>query len=109
MRRIVKDMLARAPVVVMSPERCPGRLGRVIIALAGTSPPWPRAPTSGRPTGQNGQERIEKTMSHKVVNDMVARRKSIAAHRDRDPQWVERRSMEHLRHRNRGIEKNVST
>jgi membrane-bound serine protease (ClpP class) len=43
---------------------------------------------SAHPVGAGGQE-IEETMGEKVVNDMVARAKSVAEKRGRNAQWVE--------------------
>lgn len=44
---------------------------------------------AAHPVGAGGQE-IDKTMSAKITNDMVAHAKSIATKRGRNAQWVER-------------------
>ena len=93
MRRIVQDILASTvPVVVyVAPAGARAASAGVMITMAADIAAMAPGTNIGaaHPVGAGGQE-IGGTMSEKVVNDMVAQAKSVAEHRGRNPQWVER-------------------
>ncbi len=93
MRKIVQDILAsNVPVVVyVAPAGARAASAGVMITMAADIAAMAPGTNIGaaHPVGAGGQE-IGGTMSEKVVNDMVAQAKSVAEHRGRNPQWVER-------------------
>jgi len=93
MRTIVMAMLAsEIPVVVfVSPSGARAASAGVMITLA--------ADIAAMAPGTNigaahpvtlGQKKMDKTMSEKVINDMVAYTKSIAEKRGRNSEWAEK-------------------
>jgi membrane-bound serine protease (ClpP class) len=93
MRTIIKAILAsRIPIVVfVSPGGARAASAGVMITMAADIAAMAPGTNIGaaHPVGAGGKE-IEKTMSEKVVNDMVAHAKSVAEQRGRNAQWVEK-------------------
>jgi membrane-bound serine protease (ClpP class) len=93
MRRIVQSMYASlVPVVVyVSPSGARAASAGVMITMAADVAAMTPGTNIGaaHPVGAGGQE-ISETMSDKVVNDMVAFTKGIAARRDRNAEWAEK-------------------
>ena len=92
MRTIVKAILAsRIPVVVyVSPSGARAASAGVMITMAADVAAMAPGTNIGaaHPVGAGGKE-IDKTMSEKVVNDMVAQARSVAEDRGRNADWVE--------------------
>ena len=93
MRDIIKAILAsRVPVVVyVSPAGARAASAGVMITMAADVAAMAPGTNIGaaHPVGAGGQE-INKKMSEKVVNDMVAHAKSVAERRGRNAEWVEK-------------------
>ena len=93
MRSIVKAILAsKVPVVVyVSPGGARAASAGVMITMAADIAAMAPGTNIGaaHPVGTGGQE-INKTMSEKVVNDMVAQARSVAEQRGRNADWVEK-------------------
>lgn len=93
MRSIVKAILAsKVPVVVyVSPGGARAASAGVMITMAADIAAMAPGTNIGaaHPVGSGGQE-ISKTMSEKVVNDMVAQARSVAEQRGRNAEWVEK-------------------
>lgn len=93
MRDIVKAILAsRVPVVVyVSPGGARAASAGVMITMAADIAAMAPGTNIGaaHPVGAGGKE-IDKTMSEKVVNDMVAHSRSVANKRGRNVEWVEK-------------------
>ena len=93
MRSIVKAILAsRIPVVVfVSPSGARAASAGVMITMAADVAAMAPGTNIGaaHPVGAGGKE-IDKTMSEKVVNDMVAHARSVAEERGRNADWVEK-------------------
>lgn len=93
MRRIVMAILgSRVPVVVyVSPGGARAASAGVMITIAADIAAMAPGTNIGaaHPVGLGGKK-IDKTMSKKVVNDMVAHVKSVAAKRGRNVEWVEK-------------------
>jgi membrane-bound serine protease (ClpP class) len=93
MRTIVKAILAsKVPIVVyVSPGGARAASAGVMITMAADIAAMAPGTNIGaaHPVGSGGQE-INKTMSEKVVNDMVAQAKSVAEERNRNADWVEK-------------------
>ncbi|MBW2568403.1 MAG: nodulation protein NfeD [Deltaproteobacteria bacterium] len=93
MRNIVMDILAsKIPVVVyVSPGGAGAASAGVMITMAADIAAMAPGTNIGaaHPVMAGGQK-IDKTMSEKVVNDMVAHAKSVASKRGRNVQWVEK-------------------
>jgi len=93
MRRIVmKIYAAKVPVVVyVSPSGARAASAGVMITMAGDVAAMAPGTSIGAasPVGMGGKE-INKTMSKKIVNDMVAFVKGIAKKRGRNATWAER-------------------
>ena len=93
MRRIVmKIYAAKVPVVVyVSPSGARAASAGVMITMAGDVAAMAPGTSIGAasPVGMGGKE-INKTMSKKIVNDMVAFVKGIAKKRGRNITWAER-------------------
>jgi membrane-bound serine protease (ClpP class) len=93
MRSIVKAMLAsNIPVVVyVAPGGARAASAGVMITMAADVAAMAPGTNIGaaHPVGAGGQE-INKTMSEKVVNDMVAHARSVAEQRGRNADWVEK-------------------
>ncbi len=93
MRVIVKAILAsRVPVVVyVAPGGARAASAGVMITMAADVAAMAPGTNIGaaHPVGTGGQE-INKTMSEKVVNDMVAHARSVAEQRGRNADWVEK-------------------
>jgi membrane-bound serine protease (ClpP class) len=93
MRSIVKSILAsEVPIVVyVSPSGARAASAGVMITMAADVAAMAPGTNIGaaHPVGAGGQE-IDKTMSEKVVNDMVASAKSVAEQRGRNVEWVEK-------------------
>lgn len=93
MRDIVMDILAsKIPVVVyVSPSGARAASAGVMITMAADIAAMASGTNIGaaHPVGAGGQK-IDKTMSEKVVNDMVAHAKSVAGKRGRNIKWVEK-------------------
>jgi len=93
MRTIIKAILAsRIPIVVfVSPGGARAASAGVMITMAADIAAMAPGTNIGaaHPVGAGGKE-IEKTMSEKVVNDMVAHAKSVAEQRGRNAEWVEK-------------------
>jgi membrane-bound serine protease (ClpP class) len=93
MRDIIKAILAsKVPVVVyVSPAGARAASAGVMITLAADVAAMAPGTNIGaaHPVGAGGQE-INKTMSEKVVNDMVAHARSVAEKRGRNVEWVEK-------------------
>ena len=92
MRLIVQNILAsKVPVVVfVYPGGARAASAGVMITMAADVAAMAPGTNIGaaHPVGAGGQE-IDKTMSEKVINDMVAQAKSVAEKRDRNAKWVE--------------------
>lgn len=93
MRDIVMAILAsRVPVVVyVSPSGARAASAGVMITMAADIAAMAPGTNIGaaHPVGAGGKE-IDKVMSEKVVNDMVAHAKSVAGKRGRNIEWVEK-------------------
>lgn len=93
MRDIVMDILAsKIPVVVyVSPSGARAASAGVMITMAADIAAMASGTNIGaaHPVAAGGQK-IDKTMSEKVVNDMVAHAKSVAGKRGRNIKWVEK-------------------
>lgn len=93
MRDIVMAMLAsRVPVVVyVSPSGARAASAGVMITMAADIAAMAPGTNIGaaHPVGAGGKE-IDKVMSEKVVNDMVAQARSVANKRGRNAEWVEK-------------------
>ena len=93
MRVIVKAILAsKVPIVVfVSPSGARAASAGVMITMAADIAAMAPGTNIGaaHPVGAGGQE-INKTMSDKVVNDMVAHARSVAEQRGRNADWVEK-------------------
>jgi membrane-bound serine protease (ClpP class) len=93
MRTIVKAILAsRIPVVVfVAPSGARAASAGVMITMAADVAAMAPGTNIGaaHPVGAGGKE-IDKTMSEKVVNDMVAHARSVAEERGRNADWVEK-------------------
>jgi membrane-bound serine protease (ClpP class) len=92
MRLIVQNILAsKVPVVVfVYPGGARAASAGVMITMAADVAAMAPGTNIGaaHPVGAGGQE-IDKTMSEKVINDMVAQAKSVAEKRERNAKWVE--------------------
>jgi len=93
MRDIVMAIFAsKVPVVIyVAPSGARAASAGVMITMAADIAAMAPGTNIGaaHPVGAGGKE-IEKTMSDKVTNDMVAHAKSIAGKRGRNAKWVER-------------------
>jgi len=93
MRDIVMAILAsRIPVVVyVSPGGARAASAGVMITMAADIAAMAPGTNIGaaHPVGAGGKK-IDKTMSEKVVNDMVAHARSVAEKRGRNADWVEK-------------------
>jgi membrane-bound serine protease (ClpP class) len=93
MRKIVKAIFgSKIPVVVyVSPSGARAASAGVMITMAADIAAMAPGTNIGaaHPVGAGGKE-IEKTMSEKVTNDMVAHVKSIAEKRGRNAKWAEK-------------------
>lgn len=93
MRMIVKAIFASSvPVVVyVSPSGARAASAGVMITMAADIAVMAPGTNIGaaHPVGAGGKE-IDKTMSEKVTNDMVAHIKSIAKRRGRNAEWAEK-------------------
>jgi membrane-bound serine protease (ClpP class) len=93
MRGIVKAIFAsKVPVVVyVAPSGSRAASAGVMITMAADIAAMAPGTNIGaaHPVGAGGKE-IDGAMSKKVVNDMVASAKSIAAKRGRNAEWVEK-------------------
>ena len=93
MRDMVMAIFASTvPVVVyVAPSGARAASAGVMITMAADIAAMAPGTNIGaaHPVGAGGQE-IDKTMSAKITNDMVAHAKSIATKRGRNAQWVER-------------------
>ena len=93
MRDIVMTILAsRVPVVVyVSPSGARAASAGVMITMAADIAAMAPGTNIGaaHPVGAGGKE-IDKVMSEKVVNDMVAHARSVAGKRGRNADWVEK-------------------
>ena len=92
MRLIVQNILgSRVPVVVfVYPGGARAASAGVMITMAADVAAMAPGTNIGaaHPVGAGGQE-IDKTMSEKVINDMVAQAKSVAEKRGKNAKWVE--------------------
>jgi membrane-bound serine protease (ClpP class) len=92
MRTIVKDILgSKVPIVVyVSPSGARAASAGVMITMAADIAAMAPGTNIGaaHPVSIGGKE-INKTMSDKVINDMVAHAKSVAEKRGRNAKWVE--------------------
>jgi membrane-bound serine protease (ClpP class) len=93
MRDIIKAILgSNVPVVVyVAPSGARAASAGVMITMAADVAAMAPGTNIGaaHPVGAGGQE-INKKMSEKVVNDMVAHAKSVAERRGRNVEWVEK-------------------
>lgn len=93
MRDIVMAILAsRVPVVVyVSPGGARAASAGVMITMAADIAAMAPGTNIGaaHPVGAGGKK-IDKTMSEKMVNDMVAQARSVANKRGRNAEWVEK-------------------
>lgn len=93
MRTIIKAILAsRIPVIVyVAPSGARAASAGVMITMAADIAAMAPGTNIGaaHPVGIGGKK-IDKTMSDKVVNDMVAHAKSVAEKRGRNAEWVEK-------------------
>jgi len=93
MKRIVKAILnSEVPVVVyVAPSGAQAASAGTMITLAAHIAAMAPGTNIGaaHPVGPSGKD-VEKTMSEKIVNDLVAFTKSIAAQRKRNLKWVEK-------------------
>jgi membrane-bound serine protease (ClpP class) len=92
MRQIVTKILAtQTPVIVfVSPSGARAASAGVMITMAADIAAMAPGTNIGaaHPVGAGGKD-IDKTMSEKVVNDMVAQARSVAQQRGRNADWVE--------------------
>lgn len=92
MRLIIQDILgSRVPVVVyVSPPGARAASAGVMITMAADIAAMAPGTNIGaaHPVGAGGKD-ISGKMSEKVLNDMVAHAKSVAAERGRNQKWVE--------------------
>lgn len=92
MRSIIKAILAsRIPVIVfVAPSGARAASAGVMITMAADIAAMAPGTNIGaaHPVGIGGKD-IDKTMSDKVINDMVAHAKSVAEKRGRNAEWVE--------------------
>ncbi|MGD2270885.1 MAG: nodulation protein NfeD [Desulfobacterales bacterium] len=92
MRSIIKAILAsRIPVIVfVAPSGARAASAGVMITMAADIAAMAPGTNIGaaHPVGIGGKD-INKTMSDKVINDMVAHAKSVAEKRGRNAEWVE--------------------
>ena len=92
MRQIVTKILAtRTPVIVfVAPSGARAASAGVMITMAADIAAMAPGTNIGaaHPVGAGGKD-IDKTMSEKVVNDMVAQARSVAEKRGRNADWVE--------------------
>jgi membrane-bound serine protease (ClpP class) len=92
MRQIVTKILAtRTPVIVfVAPSGARAASAGVMITMAADIAAMAPGTNIGaaHPVGAGGKD-IDKTMSEKVVNDMVAQARSVAQQRGRNADWVE--------------------
>jgi len=92
MRMIVQNILASTvPVVVyVAPSGARAASAGVMITMAADVAAMAPGTNIGaaHPVGAGGQD-IDKTMSEKVINDMVAQARSVAEKRGRNADWVE--------------------
>ena len=92
MRMIVQNILASSvPVVVyVAPSGARAASAGVMITMAADVAAMAPGTNIGaaHPVGVGGKD-IDKTMSEKVINDMVAQAKSVAEKRGRNAEWVE--------------------
>ncbi len=99
MRDIVMAIFAsRVPVVVyVSPSGARAASAGVMITMAADIAAMAPGTNIGaaHPVGAGGKE-IEKVMSEKVVNDMVAHARSVAGERGRNVKWVEKAIRENV-------------
>jgi membrane-bound serine protease (ClpP class) len=93
MRDIVKAIMgSRVPVVVyVSPSGARAASAGVMITIAADIAAMAPGTNIGaaHPVGAGGGK-IDKTMSEKITNDMVAHAQSIAQRRGRNAEWVEK-------------------
>jgi membrane-bound serine protease (ClpP class) len=93
MRSIIKAILAsRIPVIVfVAPSGARAASAGVMITMAADIAAMAPGTNIGaaHPVGIGGKD-INKTMSDKVINDMVAHAKSVAEKRGRNAEWVEK-------------------
>ena len=93
MRTIIKAILASdVPIVVyISPSGARAASAGVMITMAADIAAMSPGTNIGaaHPVGLGGKE-VDKTMSEKVVNDMVAHARSVAENRGRNADWVEK-------------------
>lgn len=93
MRKIVKAIFgSKIPVIVyVSPSGARAASAGVMITMAADIAAMAPGTNIGaaHPVGTGGKE-IEKTMSEKVTNDLVAHVKSIAEKRGRNVEWAEK-------------------
>lgn len=93
MRDVVMAIFAsKAPVVVyVAPSGARAASAGVMITMAADIAAMAPGTNIGaaHPVGAGGKE-IDKTMSAKITNDMVANAKSIAGKRGRNAKWVEK-------------------
>lgn len=92
MRQIVTKILAtQTPVIVfVAPSGARAASAGVMITMAADIAAMAPGTNIGaaHPVGAGGKD-IDKTMSEKVVNDMVAQARSVAQQRGRNADWVE--------------------
>ena len=92
MRDIITEILnSEVPVIVyVSPAGSRAASAGAFITLSGHIAAMAPGTNIGaaHPVGAGGKE-IDKTMSAKVINDMVAQAKSVAEKRGRNAKWVE--------------------
>ncbi len=93
MKKIVKTILnSKVPIVVyVSPSGAQAASAGTMITLAAHIAAMAPGTNIGaaHPVGPGGKD-VQKTMSEKIVNDLVAFTKSIAAQRKRNLKWVEK-------------------
>ena len=93
MRTIIKAILASdVPIVVyISPSGARAASAGVMITMAADIAAMSPGTNIGaaHPVGIGGKE-VDKTMSDKVVNDMVAHARSVAENKGRNADWVEK-------------------
>ena len=94
MRDIVISILASdIPVIVyVSPSGARAASAGVMITMAADVAAMSPGTNIGaaHPVGIGGKDMDNKTMSDKVINDMVAQAKSVAEKRGRNAEWVEK-------------------
>lgn len=93
MRKIIMSIFScQVPVVVyVAPSGARAASAGVMITMAADIAAMAPGTNIGaaHPVGAGGKE-IGKTMSDKVINDMVAHARSVAAKRGRNTEWVEK-------------------